>query len=550
MLIKLLGEEIMKKWCVVVLAIMAIVVFTGSFTSCKKSSSSAAAAGSQGTAASSEPLDVLMWTRDIANFAEMDYYKQLEAQTGIKINLTTADQSEWTTKTNLMFASGEYADVILRGGIEVEQYGVDQKILIPLEDYIEKYMPNYKAILSRDPALLDYMRASDGHVYYTGFLMPQNINVESHLFINKAWLDKLGLPVPTTFAEFENTLRAFRDQDPNGNGIKDEFPFSGTWGGYESVLEFLSFWGMPYKSGENWLYITDDHRVTSQLLHENFRSAMETLNRWYNEGLIDMETFTQDLNAHNAKLNSGLMGTLWRWRMTAMSTPENITAQYIGILPIAALPGVKPRVHRYLELPGTGAYITSTCKDIEKASKWIDANYIFENQLNAYYGPYKEVVQDGKTVEYGWKFDDQGKVNFYTGDYEANPNQSALHFYSGPEYFEKFNMPPQRIEKTTYCEIYTDAGMVETNSGVILTSLVKMSAEDMARRDLLKAQIDTFAKESITGFITKGVTDAGWNTFTATLQNLHLDEYIALYQAAYDRYRAGAGIKTDAAAAQ
>jgi putative aldouronate transport system substrate-binding protein len=521
----------MKKCYVVVLAVTIMVVFSAFFASCKKSSGSGQSGGS------SEPLDVLMWTRDIANFAGMDYYKELETQTGVKINLTTAHSSEWTTKTNLMFASGEYADVILRGGIEPERYGVDQKILIPLEDHIEKSMPVYKAILARDPALNDYMRASDGHIYYTGFLMPQNINVEAHLFINKAWLDKLGLPVPVSIAEFENTLRAFRDRDPNGNGIKDELPFSGTWGSYESVLEFLSFWGIPFKNNENWLYITDDHQVTSQLLHQNFRPAMETLSRWYREGLIDMETLTQDLNAHTAKLDGALMGTFWRWRMLAKSTPDDVVAQYTGILPIAALPSARPRIHRYLELPSRGAYITTACKDIENACKWIDAQYAFENQLNGYYGPYKEVVQDGKTVQYGWEFDDKGKVNFYTTDLESVPNQSAIHFYSGPEYFEKFNMPPQRIEKTTYCEMYTDAGMVETNSGEILMSLVKMSAEDMARRDLLKAEVNTLAKETITNFITKGVTDTSWNTFTVTLQSLHIDEYIALYQAAYNRYR-------------
>jgi putative aldouronate transport system substrate-binding protein len=109
--------------------------------------------------------------------------------------------------------------------------------------------------------------------------MPQNINVEGHLFINKVWLDRLGLPIPSTFAEFEKTLRSFRDNDPNGNGLKDELPFSGTWGGYESVLEFLTFWGMPYGSGEIWLHINEDHKVVSQLQHQNFRPAMETLMR-------------------------------------------------------------------------------------------------------------------------------------------------------------------------------------------------------------------------------------------------------------------------------
>jgi putative aldouronate transport system substrate-binding protein len=521
----------MKKGCV--LAVTVLAVFAVLFTSCGRSSNSGQAGG-----ASNEPLDVLMWTRDIADFANMEYYKQLEEQTGVKINLIAADSSEWTTRTNLMFASGDYADVILRGGIEVEEYGVDQKILIPLEDYAEQYMPNYKALLSRDPAMEDYMRASDGHVYYTAWLLPQNINVEAHLFINKAWLDKLGLGIPTTLAEFENTLRAFRDRDPNGNGQKDELPFSGTMNSYESVLEFLSFWGIPYKNNENWLYISDDHKVTSQLSHQNFRAAMETLSRWYGEGLIDMETLTQDINAHNAKLNGALMGTLWRWRMTAMLTPDDVAAQYTGILPVAALPGITPRFHRYLELPTRGAYITSACKDIEKASRWIDAQYTFENMANGYYGPYKEVVQDGNTTLYGWQYDTNGKASFYSGDIESIPNQSAIHFFSGPEYFEKFNMPSQRIEKTTYCEMYTDAGMVERNSAAILMSLVKMSAEDMARRDLLQADINTFAKEAITNFITRGVNNTSWNTFTATLQNLRLDELIALYQAAYDRYRA------------
>jgi putative aldouronate transport system substrate-binding protein len=80
--------------------------------------------------------------------------------------------------------------------------------------------------------------------------------------------------------------------------------------------------------------------------------------------------------------------------------------------------------------------------------------------------------------------------------------------------------------------------MVETNSSVILTNLVKMSAADMARRDLLQADINTFATEALTAFVSRGVTDASWNTYMANLQNLRIDEYIALYQAAYDRYRA------------
>ena len=475
-------------------------------------------------------LNVMMWTRDIADFANMQYYRELEEATGIPINLNAIDGSEWSTRVNLMFASGDYPDVILRGGIEVEQFGVDQGILIPLDDIIERYMPNYRALLNRDPSLRDLMRASDGNTYYTGFLLPQNINVEGHLFINQAWLNQLGLPVPTTLAQFENTLRAFRDRIPNS------IPFTGTWGGYESIFQFLSFWGIPYHG--SWLHINDDHRVVSQLQHQNFRTAIETLSRWYNEGLIDVEVLTLDWRSYEARINSGNVGTLWRWRMMAMGTPDNIVEQYVGILPITAISGVRPQVRRLLELPSRGAYITTAARDVERVARWIDAQYEFEMMANGYYGPFQLVNQGGNIIRYGWEIAPNGRVDFHTGDVESIPNQSAIHFFSGVEYFERFNMPPQRVEKTDLSIMYTNAGMVETNSGQILQDLITMSPADMDRRDLLSAQINTFVNESLNNFITSGVTDASWNTFQATLQNLRLDELIRIHQTAYDRFRA------------
>ena len=83
-------------------------------------------------------IDVMIWYRDIddLNFADMDYFNNPE---------------DWSTKVNLMLASGKYPDIIVRGGLNLEMYGVDQEILIPLDDVIEQYMPNYKAYLDADP---------------------------------------------------------------------------------------------------------------------------------------------------------------------------------------------------------------------------------------------------------------------------------------------------------------------------------------------------------------------------------------------------------------
>ena len=73
------------------------------------------------------------------------------------------------------------------------------------------------------------MTSSDGRTYKLGFLISQNINTNGHFFINAAWLNKLGLAVPTTIDELTDVLRAFRDDDPNGNGLADEVPYQATF---------------------------------------------------------------------------------------------------------------------------------------------------------------------------------------------------------------------------------------------------------------------------------------------------------------------------------
>lgn len=48
-------------------------------------------------------------------------------------------------------------------------------------------------------------------------------------FINKAWLDRLGMEMPTTVDEWYEVLKAFKEQGANGNGDpNDEIPLTGS----------------------------------------------------------------------------------------------------------------------------------------------------------------------------------------------------------------------------------------------------------------------------------------------------------------------------------
>lgn len=58
----------------------------------------------------------------------------------------------------------------------------------------------------------------------------------SGLIFRKDWLDKLGLPVPKTLDEVYEVARAFTEDDPDGNGVKDTTGF-----GDRSELKYSSF---------------------------------------------------------------------------------------------------------------------------------------------------------------------------------------------------------------------------------------------------------------------------------------------------------------------
>ncbi len=481
-------------------------------------------------------IDVMVWYRDIdeLNFAEMPYFndpeKGITVQSGVHANFNQVKGGDWTTKVNLMLASGEYPEIIMRGGLNLEMYGVDQEILLPLDDYIDQYMPNYKALLDADPELAKGLRSSDGKMYQIGWIIPQNISTDSHMFINKKWLDAAGLDIPTTLEEYETALRAFRDLDVDGDGDpNNEIPLGGTLIDIQiGITNMLRLWGVV--ANAEYIGIDDNGKVYSWLTDESTRIGLEKIAQWYAEGLIDVECVSQDMNAFEAKVNACTYGTFWRWRMTSMGTTEDVWSQYECMLPTAA-EGYTAKLPRLLELPGFGAALTYTAEKkgtVEAACRWLDTQFEWENMINSYNGMRGEF----------WDYAEDGMVDIWpmSDGTRSVPGQSSMYYCCGKDYFAKVKMPSHRIEKTNYCNWYEENGIIEKNSRNVLTNLCTYSVEESQQMDLLKAEINKYAKEAMSSFITKGVTDESWNTYLETLKSLKIDEYLAIRQAAYDRY--------------
>jgi putative aldouronate transport system substrate-binding protein len=476
------------------------------------------------------------------DFANLWYFKKIEELTNVHVEFQEVKEADFNTQVGLMFASGDYSDVIIRGTVDIEEYGVTQKILIPLDAYLEKDMPNYFSRLGMNNAGAS-IPASDGQSYYVGYLVAQNVNHNPTWYINKTWLDKLGLAVPTTVDELTAVLKAFKTSDPNGNGLADEIPFSGSTYSAgvptENFVTQFSLFGVPYNI--NYVNINKGDKVGFLSDLPGFRAALEWMHSLYADGLMDPECFTQDSNLWASKVNANQVGymTYLRLKNTALTNPDTIQ-NWVSILPPAS-PDYGAAVSAILEVPEQGARLTVANEHVDETLKWLDAQLETTMMLTAINGP----LDDKGPIPQTMKLNDAGKYEVISvpennGLYQIVPVTCGQFFAPGDYYTPIYNMPPHRLERYKDSQTYLAAGVLEGKSFEFLSklSIPKISGDIATERANLFTELDKFMQESITNFIINGVTDASYTEFTGNLMNLKVDRYVEIYQNAYDAYLA------------
>lgn len=167
-----------------------------------------------------------------------------EDQTNVQVEwvVLPANDDEALQKLNLMLSSGDIPDVIM-GFYNItpallQLYG-QQGIFLPLNDLIEQHGTNVKNAFAQYPLAQQAITAPDGQIYG----LPEindcyHCSVAQKLWIYQPWLDALGLDVPTTTEEYYQVLKAFKEQDPNGNGQADEVPLSAATDGWNTIYDY------------------------------------------------------------------------------------------------------------------------------------------------------------------------------------------------------------------------------------------------------------------------------------------------------------------------
>lgn len=448
----------------------------------------------------------------------------------------------------MIMASGDFPDIITKvvfQNLDVAKYA-SQGILVPLEEYItEENTPNICRMFKEQPTTKAIATSPDGHIYalpnYSG---DGGASMETYWWINKAWLDKLGLEIPTTLPELKEVLVAFKTKDPNGNGKADEIPMTFyNEGAYTYPETLLSCWGVSTKFGMYDSYLNvQNGKVNFTPMMDEWKKMIKFYAELYKEGLLDVECFTYKYASFSSRLSSEVpvVGVTFN-----MSNPFGVNAdQYEVIPPISADGKIKPVVHIHPGVIGTRnvACITSNCEDPKAAMAWLDTFYSKEATITNWYG----VTDDEANGKIKASFHKEGELYMWN-DYAEQGYKSISEMYygnspSGPHILGYMNLNEDRgtiIEDNDVFRVYDELWeMYEPYIDKETWPRPYYDPEDSSRLSVIQTDLFNYVEKKKADWIMGRVdVESDWQNYLAELKELGADELLEINQRTYDIYQ-------------
>ncbi len=224
-------------------------------------------------------------------------FKRLQEQTNVEIQWTAIQSDQWGDKITLEMSNvNTLTDFVFSAGFsdsDLLKYA-KQGAIISLEDYIDAYMPNLKAVFDKYPEYRTMCEDENGHIWALPWIEQLGSEktaiqtVGDMSFINKKWLDFLGLEMPTTVDEFEQVLIAFRD---NADAIQKEFNIDGSIipmscivnDGDQDPAILINGFGEGYGDADRGRHIavTDDLKVICSSTQMGYKDGIAWLHKLY-----------------------------------------------------------------------------------------------------------------------------------------------------------------------------------------------------------------------------------------------------------------------------
>lgn len=471
------------------------------------------------------------------SYNEILAYQELEKKSGIHIDFQHPPVGQDKEQFNLLLASKTLPDIAYYTWLSIPggpAKAINDKSIIRLNELIDQYAPNFKKILESNPEVRKQATLDDGTIYMFPMLwVDPNVRINYGLQIRKDWLDKLGLKVPQNVEDWYNVLKAFREKDPNGNGNpKDEIPFVSTKKGEYKYLS--GAWGINAVDG----FYQVNGKVKYSTIEPQFKDYLETLAKWYKEGLIDPEYASTDDKGLDSKITSEKGGayvgalSLNMGRYLGLVTPKNPKFD-LAAAPWPKGQSDKPYTTNNTDIrvvPGHGAAISANNKNLKETVKWLDYFYSQEGSDLFSWG----VEGESYTLK-------NGKPQFVdkiTKNPDGLPMDQAVSKYALPH----APIPGVRNKDANWALTTTLPQQIEavntwkkSDTSLLLPPLTP-SQEDSARLASILNEVQTYESEFVNKII-MGVEPIGnLDKHVKTIKSMGIEEAIKIMQTTLDRY--------------
>ncbi|MGX7031066.1 extracellular solute-binding protein [Vagococcus zengguangii] len=482
----------------------------------------------------------------MAEWKDMPLFQDYAEKTGINFDFVTPPSSDFSTKLNLALASGDLPDVIYGAGSGsltdsmVIEYG-EQGTFVALEDLIADNMPNFNKLLEENPEIRKSITTPDGHIYTLPTVSmnePSAIWPRGPMWYRGEWLEALDVKeLPKTTDEFYDLLVRMRDEDPNGNGKKDEIPLT------DVKMESTRPWLMAAFGLKAFGVQEDDGKVTYAPMTENYKGYLEFMNKLYSEKLLDQEVFSQADEQKKSKGQKNQLGLFPDWfsyfttgkdEKGALEDPmfQPLTSEYSEEAVVPKSPGISR---------GTFA-ITKEAESPEALLRWVD---YFYGPEGAYY-----INKGPEGVLWEWAENSKGeKVRVYT-DIVDTTNVEETRGKLTPAYgltipnIDFKNTDDLMIRNEADDELdtsFADFIATETESklapaGEVPMPLIYLSKDEIDQIKDTQTDLQTYIEQMEAKFITGVEPLSNWDKYVKTIESMGVDKYVEVYQQAVDRY--------------
>lgn len=480
----------------------------------------------------------------VGKYEERTLWTEMAEKTGITVKLRCVVNGGDGEQAALVFMSRNYPDMSFRidcpNHQDYKNEAASKGDIIELtNDILAQWAPNWYKIFQENPEIYSLSIHPDGKLYG----LPQldmdeaSINLRDMQYVNKEWLDELGLDVPKTLDEFTNYLRAVKNSAGVGSIPANVVPlYVREWtnlGGWWSFLDMAGVY-----NGFNGDIVVNNETVVCNYLDPNVKLAVDYMTQLYSEGLVQDKSFVnydQYILAidesHTAK-TPWFIGSYFGYWNCDHEFLEYVEPMSFGEdIPVYVRPtGIGTR------LMMDNFYIFSSCKYPYAALRLMDTYATVEGTLRMGKGEVGYVYlqnEDGtyttrEDYVYGEDWSKFGLANYGPGFLNAD----IVEQLAGEEAKDGFS------RSWAYYNIYKKY-VPEDRIQFPAGALLYLTSDEQAEVTTIYNNLNNYVRRYFFQVI-KGAKDLDdtYDAYLTQLEKMGINRYIELKQKAWDAYKA------------